>query len=126
MGSFKILLVTYIFYSAVTMGDGIRYDPTWESLDSRPLPQWYEDAKIGIFLHWGVYSVPSFGTEWFWSNWKSKSVLFFNIQFYFSYRNKDFLLSLLLQMYCKLVKIMKINNRKKHLVLNFYLLSEIV
>ncbi|KAF2884223.1 hypothetical protein ILUMI_21958 [Ignelater luminosus] len=55
------------------MGNGIRYDPTWESLDTRPLPQWYDDAKIGIFIHWGVYSVPSFGTEWFWSNWKNGS-----------------------------------------------------
>lgn len=46
------------------------YEPTWESLDSRPLPQWYSDAKIGIFIHWGVFSVPAFGSEWFWYNWK--------------------------------------------------------
>ncbi len=36
-----------------------KYDPTWESLDSRPIPHWFEDAKFGIFIHWGVYSVPS-------------------------------------------------------------------
>ena len=47
-----------------------KYDPTWESLDSRPLPPWYDEAKFGIFMHWGVYSVPSFGTEWFWYRWK--------------------------------------------------------
>jgi alpha-L-fucosidase len=47
------------------------YEPTWESLDSRPLPQWYEDAKFGIFLHWGVFSVPAFGSEWFWEYWSS-------------------------------------------------------
>lgn len=46
------------------------YSPTWKSLDSRPLPQWYDDAKFGIFIHWGVFSVPSFGSEWFWNNWK--------------------------------------------------------
>lgn len=46
------------------------YSPTWDSLDSRPLPTWYDDAKIGIFIHWGVFSVPSFGSEWFWNNWK--------------------------------------------------------
>ncbi|KAK7872782.1 hypothetical protein R5R35_011907 [Gryllus longicercus] len=40
--------------------------PTWESLDSRPLPKWYDEAKFGIFIHWGVYSVPSFMNEWFW------------------------------------------------------------
>lgn len=42
------------------------YDPTWESLDSRPLPSWFDQAKFGIFIHWGVFSVPSFGSEWFW------------------------------------------------------------
>lgn len=47
-----------------------QYTPTWNSLDSRPLPQWYDDAKIGIFIHWGVFSVPSFGSEWFWNEWK--------------------------------------------------------
>ncbi|KAK7086973.1 Tissue alpha-L-fucosidase [Halocaridina rubra] len=48
----------------------VSYDPTWESLDTRPLPPWYDNVKIGIFLHWGVFSVPSFGSEWFWSNWE--------------------------------------------------------
>jgi len=48
-----------------------RFEPTWESLDSRVLPEWYDQAKVGIFLHWGVYSVPSFGEEWFWSLWRS-------------------------------------------------------
>lgn len=36
-----------------------KYKPTWESLDKRPIPQWFPDAKFGIFIHWGVYSVPS-------------------------------------------------------------------
>lgn len=49
-----------------------QYSPDWESLDSRPLPSWYDDAKFGIFIHWGVFSVPSFGSEWFWENWKGK------------------------------------------------------
>jgi alpha-L-fucosidase len=35
------------------------YQPTWESLDARPIPAWFQDAKFGIFIHWGVYSVPS-------------------------------------------------------------------
>jgi alpha-L-fucosidase len=47
------------------------YEPTWASLDTRPAPDWYLDAKFGIFIHWGVYSVPSFSTpseyaEWYW------------------------------------------------------------
>ena len=50
----------------------LAYEATWESLDSRPLPQWYDDAKIGIFIHWGVFSVPSFHGEWFWWNWQKR------------------------------------------------------
>ncbi|ESO90211.1 hypothetical protein LOTGIDRAFT_147833 [Lottia gigantea] len=49
---------------------GVRYDPTWESIDSRPLPQWYDEAKFGIFINWGIYSVPSITNEWFWYRWK--------------------------------------------------------
>jgi len=47
-----------------------RYTSDWNSLDSRPLPSWYDEAKIGIFIHWGVFSVPSYGSEWFWQNWQ--------------------------------------------------------
>ena len=50
-----------------------KYDATWKSLDSRPLPRWYDEAKLGIFIHWGVFSVPSFGNEWFWERWQGKS-----------------------------------------------------
>jgi alpha-L-fucosidase len=35
------------------------YEPTWDSLDKRPIPEWFLDAKFGIFIHWGVYSVPA-------------------------------------------------------------------
>ncbi|XP_039536926.1 tissue alpha-L-fucosidase-like [Pimephales promelas] len=47
-----------------------RYTPDWTSLDSRPLPEWYDEVKFGIFVHWGVFSVPAFGSEWFWWDWK--------------------------------------------------------
>ena len=36
------------------------YQPTWQSIDSRPIPEWFEDAKFGIFIHWGVFSVPAY------------------------------------------------------------------
>lgn len=45
------------------------YLPNWNDLDTRPLPRWYDAAKIGIFIHWGVYSVPGFKNEWFWHQW---------------------------------------------------------
>ena len=41
------------------------FAPTWESLGEYEVPQWYRDAKFGIFIHWGVYSVPAFGSEWY-------------------------------------------------------------
>ncbi|XP_039251545.2 alpha-L-fucosidase-like [Styela clava] len=50
-----------------------KYDPTWDSLDTRPTPTWYDEAKFGIFIHWGVFSVPSFVDEWFWWYWKGTS-----------------------------------------------------
>lgn len=48
-----------------------RYEASWASLDARPCPAWYLDAKFGIFIHWGVYSVPAWGVkgeyaEWYW------------------------------------------------------------
>jgi alpha-L-fucosidase len=42
-----------------------RFEPTWESLQQYTVPQWYLDAKFGIFIHWGVYSVSAFGNEWY-------------------------------------------------------------
>ncbi len=51
--------------------NGQPYQATWESIDKRPNPAWFEDAKFGIFIHWGVYSVPAWGpkgtyAEWYW------------------------------------------------------------
>jgi alpha-L-fucosidase len=39
--------------------------PEWDSLAKFEVPAWYQDAKFGIFIHWGVYSVPAFGNEWY-------------------------------------------------------------
>ncbi|KAM4795358.1 tissue alpha-L-fucosidase [Rhinophrynus dorsalis] len=64
-GSFFLLILAAFLTPA-----SLRYTPDWESLDARPLPAWFDEAKFGIFLHWGVFSVPSFGSEWFWWNWQ--------------------------------------------------------
>ncbi len=42
-----------------------KFKPTWDSLQKYEIPKWYEDAKFGIFIHWGVYSVPAFDSEWY-------------------------------------------------------------
>jgi alpha-L-fucosidase len=56
-----------------------KYTADWASIDARPIPQWFKDAKLGIFIHWGVYSVPAWApvgkdyatyskyAEWYWN-----------------------------------------------------------
>ncbi|MEU9671611.1 alpha-L-fucosidase [Streptomyces bobili] len=42
------------------------YTPSWGSVDQHPpAPEWFQDAKFGIYFHWGVFSVPAFGNEWY-------------------------------------------------------------
>lgn len=48
-------------YGAFSLDIGPATTPSWEELDGRPLPSWYDEAKFGIFIHWGVFSVPSYG-----------------------------------------------------------------
>ena len=74
-----ICIITYIIINVYTENT-IKYTDEWKSLDARPLPNWYDEAKIGIFIHWGVFSVPAYESEWFWWYWKgskSKSVVDF-------------------------------------------------
>jgi len=52
-----LIVIAGLFLSLSTLAQS--YENTWESLDSRPIPTWFEDAKFGIFIHWGVYSVPA-------------------------------------------------------------------
>lgn len=70
------LIILFLTLLCVKLNYCTKYEPNWASLDKRPLPQWYDEAKVGIFIHWGVYSVPSMGSEWFWTDWKSKFNLF--------------------------------------------------
>ena len=59
----QLFLVLTIFVCA-HVAFSQKYTPDWNSLDKRPLPSWYDEAKVGIFIHWGVFSVPSFRSEW--------------------------------------------------------------
>jgi len=49
-----------------------KFIPTWKSLQNYSTPDWFRDAKFGIFIHWGVYSVPAFGSEWYPRNMYQK------------------------------------------------------
>jgi alpha-L-fucosidase len=45
------------------------YQPTWPSVDRHPpAPEWFQDAKFGIYWHWGVFTTPEFGSEWYGRN----------------------------------------------------------
>ena len=48
------------------------YSPDWQSLEKYEVPDWFKDAKFGIFIHWGLYSVPAFGDEWYPRNMYSE------------------------------------------------------
>ena len=60
----------------------VHYEPNWESLNKRPTPQWFDDAKFGIFVVWGLYSVPAYAppaskeglayAEWYWKELEKK------------------------------------------------------
>ncbi len=64
----KILITMLTVITLLSAGDTIK--PTWESINSRPYPKWFSDAKLGIFIHWGLPSVPAYSgkeqyAEWF-------------------------------------------------------------
>ena len=68
----KIVLVLICLLPMGVSAQSPRYEAKWESLDQRPTPEWFQDAKFGIFIHWGVYAVPAWGmerqySEWYWN-----------------------------------------------------------
>ena len=63
----KITFFLLLFVSAISFSQV--YQPNWESLDNRPVPKWFKDAKFGIFIHWGVYAVPGWCTKGNYAEW---------------------------------------------------------
>ncbi|WP_214317608.1 alpha-L-fucosidase [Nonomuraea sediminis] len=60
-----------------------RYTGDYASLEKHPTPQWFDDAKFGIFIHWGAYSVPAWGprrsyAEWYGNYMNSKNSATYN------------------------------------------------
>src|SRR5260370_36582275 len=53
---FVVILLSLLSASALAQS----YEPNWDSVDKRPTPAWFGDAKFGIFIHWGTYSVPAY------------------------------------------------------------------
>jgi alpha-L-fucosidase len=53
---------------------GQKYQPTFESLEKvNPVPEWFKDAKFGIYFHWGVFAVPAYANEWYPRNMYGKN-----------------------------------------------------
>ena len=72
----KLITIILLLYTAILSplhghAQSASVQPTWESLNQRGYPQWFQDAKLGIFIHWGLYSVPAYASkegygEWFY------------------------------------------------------------
>ncbi len=59
----RIIIVSFLFFFFLGMKNtsfSQTYEPNWNSLDQRSIPQWWPEAKFGIFIHWGVYAVPAY------------------------------------------------------------------
>ena len=65
----KKLLLTIALLPGLYCLQAQTYQPNWTSLDARPTPQWFKDVKFGIFIHWGVYSVPGFSSKGQYAEW---------------------------------------------------------
>lgn len=63
---FPVLLLAFAFSFNLCAQN---YQPNWQSLDSRPAPKWFTDAKYGIFIHWGVYAVPGWSSKGNYAEW---------------------------------------------------------
>jgi alpha-L-fucosidase len=60
-----LLLVSFGIAVSVHATAQERYQSTWQSLKKYQIPDWFKNAKFGIFIHWGVYSVPAYTSEWY-------------------------------------------------------------
>lgn len=60
----------WLLVASCTLAAAVAQEPpSWDQLDARPLPRWFDDAKFGVFIHWGVYSVPAFCDTSTYSEW---------------------------------------------------------
>lgn len=75
----KNLLIAVILYACSMQSTAQVYQPTWESLDQRPVPDWFNKSRFGIFIHWGVYAVPAYTVKGNYSEW-----------YQYQLRNKNF------------------------------------
>lgn len=94
------LLIIICLSATISAKSQQNYQPDWGSIDSRPIPSWFEDAKFGIFIHWGVFSVPAYSptvrdkvgvydryAEWYWKKLVDSSS---TQQYFTDYHNRNY------------------------------------
>jgi alpha-L-fucosidase len=64
--NYSLLCIGVVVWTGVVMAQNKSYKPTWNSLRMHQTPQWFKDAKFGIYTHWGIYSVPAEGPNGTW------------------------------------------------------------
>jgi alpha-L-fucosidase len=72
----KQFLIIFLLVMNISAFSQRKFESNWASIDTRETPEWFVDAKFGIFVHWGLYSVPAWGptdgsiyeryAEWYW------------------------------------------------------------
>ena len=103
-------LMAFILFLVLPVGlaaQAVRYEPNWESIDKRPTPRWFDEAKFGVFVVWGLYSVPAYAppatkeglayAEWYWKELEKKDspTWQFHVKTYgTNFRYQDFVLRL--------------------------------
>lgn len=65
----KIVFGVAILFFAMHLMAQNKITPDWKSIDARPVPKWFGEAKFGIFIHWGPYSVPAWSPKGTYSEW---------------------------------------------------------
>lgn len=76
----KLIFLCTLLISSLSQAQ--KFEPNWESLNKRGIPEWFNQDKFGIFIHWGVYAVPAYApvipnnglsySEWYWQRIASK------------------------------------------------------
>ena len=69
----RIVFLFSLALAAVNLSSQVL--PTWESINQRGYPEWFSDAKLGIFIHWGVYSVPAFASKEGYAEWYYRGLM---------------------------------------------------
>lgn len=71
----KLLFFVGVLLLSMVVKAQNEVEPTWESINRRGYPQWFSDAKLGVFIHWGVYSVPAYASKEGYAEWYYRGLM---------------------------------------------------